>query len=135
MKVTADIHVYHATSFQHLVGIFTISNMTTAVLNSCGFWLTYVFIELMKLSFMLFVAWANVSSFLQLAITYDFRYILLLRLSYPHSKKTKYNTSIKDIHFSFITNYDDTKIIKGCKIAVVLMISPVLCDYLQVMEC
>ena len=34
--------------------------------------------------------------------------------------------------FSFITNYDDTIVIRGCKIAVFLMITPVMYDYVGV---
>ena len=47
--------------------------MIKAILGSCGFWMTWISNEAIKLLMMIFIAWANVSSFIQMAISYDLR--------------------------------------------------------------
>ena len=72
-QVTADIHVYHATVFQGLIVVFTLMNMTKAFFIYIGYWSTFFFCEIIKISFSLLIAFANVSSLLQVAIMFDFR--------------------------------------------------------------
>ena len=49
-QVTADIHVYQATSLQVLFIVFTISNMIRAVFISVPFWATFAIIWLVLFS-------------------------------------------------------------------------------------
>ena len=79
-QVTADIHVYHASSFQLINITFFLANMVKAILVSCGYWLTFIFIELIKFSLLLFISFANVSSILQVAVTFDLRFVKKTRL-------------------------------------------------------
>ena len=73
LKVTADIHVYHASVYQGLIVVFTVMNLTKAVFVYCGYWCTFFFSELLKIFFSLLIAFANISSLLQVAIMFDFK--------------------------------------------------------------
>ena len=69
--VTADVHVLHATSFQILITVFTLGHMMAAV-SKVGYWTTYIWIEAIIVTFVLFVTVGNVSSSLQIKISNDF---------------------------------------------------------------
>ena len=73
LKVTADIHVYHAFVYQGLIVVFTVMNLSKAVFVYCGYWCTFFFSELLKIFFSLLIAFANISSLVQVAIMFDFR--------------------------------------------------------------
>ena len=49
--------------------------MITAVLGSCGFWMTFVFIELIKLFYYLYISIANVSMLLQVSFIFGFSFV------------------------------------------------------------
>ena len=76
-QVTADLQICQATSFQFAIGTFIVSNLVTEVFQSSGFWLTFVWIELLRLSVFLFISWANISSFIQIGIIFDYRFLFL----------------------------------------------------------
>jgi len=71
--------------------------MIKAILGSCGYWMTWISNEAIKLLMMIFVAWANVSSFLQMAITYDLR--LMSKLPSFHLQEPLQNQQ-KSFHHS-----------------------------------
>ena len=76
LQVTADIHMYHVTSFQMIIFNFFFANLIKSIMISCGYWLTFIFIEMIKFSLLLFISFANVSSVLQVAVSFDFRYLI-----------------------------------------------------------
>ena len=69
--VTADVHVLHATSFQILIIVFTLGHMITAI-TKVGYWPTFIWIDAVTFSFVLYVSVGNISSSLQIKITNDF---------------------------------------------------------------
>ena len=73
VKVTADIHLLHASSYQLLIGVFSLANMWRASWGFSSYWLTLGIIEAIKLTFVLFISVANVSACLQVAIMFNFR--------------------------------------------------------------
>ena len=73
-KVTADIHLLHASSYQLLIGVFTLANMWRACWGFSSYWLTLGISEAIKISFVLFISVANVSACLQVTIMFNLRY-------------------------------------------------------------
>ena len=69
--VTADVHVLHATSFQLLITVFTLGHMLAA-LTKVGYWTTFIWIDAVTLTFVLYVSVGNVSSSLQIKVANDF---------------------------------------------------------------
>ena len=92
--------------------------------QSSGFWLTFVWIELLRLSVFLFISWANVSSFIQIGIIFDYRFCFKLHFI----QRTLFISKL----FRFVTEKDDFTIIKFSKLAVMLMTSTLLYEYLGV---
>ena len=73
LQVNADVQVYLCTSYQIVLLILTIANMTTAIFISCGYWMTFIFIQLIIFSFSFMIALTNISLVLQIAIILDLR--------------------------------------------------------------
>ena len=73
IKVTADIHLLHASSYQLLIGVFSLANMWKASWGFSSYWITLGIIEAIKLTFVLFISVANVSACLQAAVMLNFR--------------------------------------------------------------
>ena len=82
LKVTADIHLLHASSYQLLLGVFSLANIWKASWGFSSYWLTLVICEAIKFTFVLFISVANVSACLQVAIMFNFRWIWLRQLSW-----------------------------------------------------
>ena len=122
MKVTADIHVYHATSYQFFNCVIASFFMIKAIFVNVGFWVTFLCIEIAKIAFFILISFGNVSSFLQVAIILDFR-------------KANEFINIRNTPFlfsRFITRFEDNKILLGVKLSVGLMTSILCYDYIGV---
>ena len=117
LQVTAEIHVYQATAFQFAIAIFILANLVRSFTFS-GFWLTFVWIELTKFAAFQVMSWATVSSFLQVAFIFDFRFF------FKHWK-----SRLSYFIFSSVTDKDDETIIKGSKVFVFSMSCFILYDY------
>ena len=72
-KVTADVHVYHATAYQYFNASIATLYLTKAIFTHVGFWFTFLLIENAKINFFILISFTNVSTFLQVAIMFDFR--------------------------------------------------------------
>ena len=72
-QVTADIHAIHATAYQIVIAIFTVSNLVRAGYGTVSVWPTFLLIEMSKMGFVFFIGVGNISAFVQVAIIFDIR--------------------------------------------------------------
>ena len=84
---------------------FFLANMITAVFGSCGFWMSFIFIELIKLFYFFYMSIANVSSFLQISFIFG---------------------------FSLVTEVEDNKILTRCKIMIGVISMSLIYEYVGV---
>ena len=117
--MTADFQVHNATSFQLLLMVFTVANMYTACFVSCGFWMTFIFIQLLNFFFALMISFANVSSLLQVAIILDLRHTWYTRQNQTSWKVTQMHGCV-DYHVWY------------CVILCIISCGYVACDFVLV---
>ena len=122
-KVTADIHIFQATSAQIFISIFSIGGFLRTILGPMPFWVTAAWVESMRWALSFFFALTNISSFLQIALVTDIRY-----------KEGGWNQYLLfiDVCFSYLKKMDDQKVIKLSMIASALQLLPIFIENIQV---